>query len=81
MFKIGKVLNFYIKTNIAIVELDGDLAVNDGIRFTREGETLFEQKVELIQVEYKKLDSATRGDVIGLKTNEEVKEGDEIFKI
>ncbi len=81
MFKIGRVINFYEKTSIAIVELDGTLAVGDRIKFSREGNFVCEQKVELIQMGYKKLDSATRGDVVGLKTNEETQKGDEIFKI
>lgn len=81
MFKVGKVLQFYAKTSIAIVELDGTLSVGDRIKFERLGETLFEQKVELIQIEYNKVDSANRNDVVGLKTNEEVQKGDEIFKI
>lgn len=81
MFKIGRVINFYTKTSIAIVELDGNIAVGDRIKVTRQGDTIFEQTVELIQMEYKKLDSAERGSVVGLKTNEEAQKDDEIFKI
>ena len=81
MFKVGKVLQFYSKTSIAIVELDGTLAIHDKIKFVRNGSNLFEQVVESIQVEYKKVDSANRGDVVALKTNEEVQKEDEIFKI
>ena len=40
-----------------------------------------EQIIELIQLGYEKVDSATRGNVIGLKTNEKVEKGDEVFKI
>ncbi|HTK03590.1 MAG TPA: translation elongation factor-like protein [Alphaproteobacteria bacterium] len=81
MFKVGKVLNFYSKTSVAIVELSGILAVGDRIKFEREGNFVCEQKVEVIQIEYKKVDSASRGSVVALKTNEEVKEGDEIFQV
>lgn len=81
MFKVGKIIHFYTKTSIAIVELDGTLSIGDQVRFVRNGETLFEQKVDVIQIEYNKVDSAERGSVIGLKTNEEVEEDDEVFKI
>ena len=81
MFKVGKVLNFYTKTSIALVELSGILAVGDRIKFERDGNFVCEQKVELIQIEHNKVSSAQRGSVIGLKTNEEVKEGDEIFQV
>ena len=81
MFKIGRVSHFYDKIGVAIVELDGTLAVGDSIKFVRGGEDLFEEKVESIQIEHKKVDSAGKGDVIGLKTNEAVREGAEVFKV
>ena len=81
MFKIGKVSHYYDKLNVAIVDLDGTLSVGDNIKFTRGGEDLFEQKVESIQIEHEKKDSAGKGDVVGLKTQEAVKEGTEVYKI
>ncbi|MCX6705218.1 MAG: hypothetical protein NT162_02675 [Candidatus Woesebacteria bacterium] len=81
MFKIGKVSHYYDKLNVAIVDLDGTLSVGDNIKFVRGGEDLFEQKVESIQIEHEKKDSAGKGDVVGLKTQEAVKEGTEVYKI
>ncbi len=80
MFKIGKVVHYYDKLTVAIVELDGTLSVGDSIKFVRGGEDLSEQKVESIQIEHEKKNSAGKGDVIGLKTHEAVKEGTEVFK-
>jgi len=79
--KIGKVTHYYDKIGVAVLELTSSLAAGDTIKFVRGGEDLFEQKVESIQVEHEKKDSAKKGDVIGLKTNEEVKEGAEVFKV
>jgi hypothetical protein len=81
LFKVGKVIHFYDKLNVAIVELDATLSVGDEIKFARAGEDLFKQKVESIQIEHEKKDTAGKGDVIGLKTNEAVKEGTEVYKI
>ena len=81
MFKVGRVTHYYDKIGVAIVELDGTLTVGDKVKFTRGGEDLFEQAVDSIQVEHEKKDSAGKGDVIGLKTNEAVKEGSEVFKL
>ena len=81
MFKVGKVSHYYDKLSVAIIDLDGTLSVGDNIKFVRGGEDLFEQKVESIQIEHEKKDSADKGDVIGLKTNEAVREGTEVFKI
>ena len=81
MFKIGKVTHFYDKIGVAIVDLDAPLGVGDKIKFVRGGEDLFTEEVKSIQIEHEKVDSAKKGDVIGLKTNEEVEKGDEIFKV
>lgn len=80
MFKIGKVTHYYDKIGVAIVELDNSLAVNDKIKFMDDGKELFSQMVGSIQVEHEKKDSADRDDVVGLKTDEKVKEGAEVFK-
>jgi len=81
MFKVGTVSHFYDKIGVAIIELNGTLSVGEKVKFVKSGEDLFEQVVESIQVEHKKLDSAGKGDVIGLKTHEVVKEGTEVFKV
>jgi translation elongation factor EF-1alpha len=81
LFKVGKVTHYYDKLSVAIIDLDGTLSVGDNIKFVRGGEDLFEQKVESIQIEHEKKDSAGKGDVVGLKTNEAVKEGTEVFKV
>jgi len=81
MLKVGKVSHYYDKLGVAIVELDGTLSVGDKIKFTRGGEDLFEETVESIQIEHEKKDSAGKGDVIGLKVNEAVKEGSEVYKV
>ncbi|OGM57003.1 hypothetical protein A3E46_02315 [Candidatus Woesebacteria bacterium RIFCSPHIGHO2_12_FULL_46_16] len=80
-FKVGKVTHYYDKIGVAVSELDGALAVGDKIKFVRGGEDLFEQTVESMQVEHEKIDSAKKGDVVGLKVEQEVREGAEIYKL
>ena len=81
LFKVGKVTHYYGKIKVAIVELDADLSIGDKIKFVRGGEDLFEQEVKSIQIEHKKIETAKKGDVIGLQVEKEVKEGAEVFKI
>lgn len=81
MFKIGKVTNYYSKLGVAIIELDGTLSVGDKVRFLPDEKDSFEQIVESIQIEHQKKDSANKGDVIALKTNETVKAGTQIYKV
>lgn len=80
-FKIGKVTHYYDKIEVAVVELDAKLSEGEKIKFVRGGEDIFEQEVGSIQIEHKKLKSAKKGDVIGLKVDQEVKEGAEVYKI
>jgi putative protease len=80
LFKIGKVSHYYDKIGVAIVELDATLSVGDKIKFVRGGEDMFEETVESIQIEHEKVESATKGQVIGLKTEKMVKPGAEVYK-
>lgn len=80
-FKIGKVIHYYDKIGVVIVELDGALSTGDKIKFMRGGENLFEQKVDSIQIEHEKKESAGKGSVVGLKVEKEVKEGAEVYKV
>lgn len=80
-FKVGKVTHYYDKIGVAIIELDADLAVGEKIKFVRGGEDLFEQEVTSMQVEHKQIDSAKKGDVIGLKAENEIKEDAEVYKV
>ncbi len=80
-FKIGKVTHYYDKIGVAVVELDGGLSKGDKIKFVRGGEDMFEQEVKSMQIEHDKIDSAKKGDVVGLKVDQEVKEDAEVYKI
>jgi len=79
--KIGKVTHYYDKIGVAIIELDANLANGDKIKFVRGGEDLFEQEVKSMQIEHDKVDSAKKGDVVGLKADKEIKDGAEVFKV
>jgi len=81
VFKVGIVTHYYDKLGVAIVELDGNLSVGDEVKFSKGGEDFFQQKVESIQIEHEKKDTANKGDVVGLKVKDAVKEGTEVFKI
>lgn len=78
--KIGTVIHYYDKIGVAIVALTDSLSVGDKIKFTRGGEELFSQNVESIQLEHKSIDKAESGQEVGLKTEQKVKEGAEVFK-
>lgn len=77
---IGKITHYYSNLGVAIIELSDKLEVGDRIKI--KGVTSnFEQDVDSIQIDRKPIEKAKKGDVIGLKVGEKVREGDEVFKI
>ena len=80
MKKVGKVTHFYDNIGVAIVELSATLKVGDKIKFEGHGAD-FEQDVESLQIEHKPVEKASKGEVVGLKTEQAVKEGTEVEKV
>lgn len=78
--KVGKVIHYYDKIGVAVVELAGPLAVGDTIKIEGHGRD-FNQKVSSIQMEHEKVEKAKKGDSVGLKVDQEAKNGDEVTKI
>lgn len=79
--KIGEVTHYYDKIGVAVIELKSSLKVGDTIKFARGGEDLFEQTVTSIQKEHESVEKAEKGDDIGLKVDQEVKDGAQVYKI
>ncbi len=76
---IGKVVHYFDKLGVAIINLDsGSLKVGDKIRFKR-GEEEFAQKVTSLQVEHEEVDSVKKGDSFGLKVDKPTKPGTEVY--
>lgn len=78
--KVGKVTHYYDNLGVAIVELEATLKVGDKVKFEGHGAD-FEQNVDSLQIEHKQVEKASKGEVIGLKTAQKVKEGTEVEKI
>jgi translation initiation factor IF-2 len=78
--RVGKVTHFFDRISVAVLALDGQLAVGDTIRF-RGHETDFEQKVESLQVEHEAVNSAGPGQEVAMKVAQKARENDEVIKI
>lgn len=79
-FKIGRIVHYYDKIGVAVLELTDGLVVGDTIRISGHGKE-FTQAVNSMQVEHESIQEAKKGQAIGLKAEQEVKEGDEVFKV
>jgi len=75
---IGKVMHFFNKISVAVVELSAEL--RNGDRISIEGPAgVLEQVVESMQIEKTQVEKAGRGQSIGLKVDSRVKEGDLVY--
>jgi translation elongation factor EF-1alpha len=78
---LGKVTHFFNKIGVAVVELQKDsLKVGETLHF-KGGERDFEQKVDSMQIEHESVPEAKKGESIGLKVEQAVREGDQVFKV
>ena len=77
---VGKVVNYFTKIGVAIIELNDSLAAGD--RISVEGATTnLQQTVESMQIEHKAVEKARKGDSIGLKIVDRCRKGDSVYKI
>ena len=77
MKKVGTVTHYYGKIGVAIVKLSGTLKVGDRIKF--ENGTELEQTADSIQIEHRQVEEAKKGDMVGLKVPQKVKEGATVY--
>lgn len=78
--EVGKITHFFSKINVAVVELTAPLSVGDKIRI--QGPTTdFEQTVQSMQIEHENVEAAKKGQSIGLRVSERVRENDTVYKV
>ena len=76
--QIGKITHYFSKIGVGVLELEGSLKVGDTIVISaHQGD--FEQLVDSMQVEHNQVTQAKKGDAVGLKVSEPVKEGDLVY--
>lgn len=78
---IGKITHYFSNISVAVIDLVSVLKEGDNIRITGGEDTDFEQTVDSMQVEHKEVKTAKKGDSVGLKVKEKVREGYNVFKI
>ncbi|MFH1710167.1 MAG: translation elongation factor-like protein [bacterium] len=76
--KIGEIAHYFGKIGVAAIKMKSGLNVGDTIHI--KGHTTdFEQVVDSIQIEHQSIPKAKKGDDIGIKVKDHVREGDEVF--
>ena len=78
--EIGHITHYFSKISVAVVEITGgSLKVGETIHI--KGHTTdFSQAVESLQEEHQQVMEAKKGDSVGMKVEEPVRQGDIVYK-
>ncbi len=79
--QIGRILHYFDRISVAVVELDGELSVGDAIRIIGGKETDFKQVIESMELEHEKIGKAKKGQAIGMELKDKAREGYKVYKI
>lgn len=77
---VGKITHYFDKIGVGVVELSAPLKVGDKISI--EGhDKVVEQTIDSMQIDQQPVPKAKKGEAIGLKVAEPVKNNDKVFKV
>ena len=78
--RIGQVTHYFKRIDVAVLELSGGLMVGDVVRI--QGHTTdFTQRVESMEIERQKIQSAGPRAEVALKVIERVRRGDAVYVV
>ncbi len=79
--KVGEVFHYFTKIGVAAIRLtDGALAVGDTVQI--QGPTTnLEQPVDALQIEHATVQRAEKGQEVGLRVTDRVREKDFVYRI
>ena len=78
--EIGTITHWFDKIGVAVIKLSGALAVGDRIKIKR-GDEEFEDTVSSMQIDYKEVTDAGKGDDVAMKISHKAHEGAVVFKL
>ena len=77
---IGEVTHYFGNIGVAVMKLKDKIKAGEEIRIEG-GETDFNQAVESMEVDHKKVKEAKKGDEVGMKVDQKVREGYRVYKM
>lgn len=77
---IGTVTHYFANIDVGVIKLSAPLAKGDVIRIVGGQSTDFNQTVSSMQVDHEEITKAKKGNSIGLKVKEKVREGYRVYK-
>ncbi len=77
--KVGTVTHYYDKIGVAVINVLAPIKAGDRIKISGHDKE-FEQEIASLQVEHQNIQTAKKGDDVGMKVDQPVKDGDEVYK-
>jgi translation elongation factor EF-1alpha len=78
--EIGKITHYFTNIGVGVIELSKTLKVGDKVKI-KGATTDFEQVIDSMQVDKAPVEKAKKGNSIGLKLEDKVRQGDIVFKV
>lgn len=78
--RIGKVIHYYNRINVAVLLLTDEIKIGDTVHFLGHS-TDFTQKVTSMEIEHQKVQVVGAGEEVAAKVNNEVRRGDQVYKV
>lgn len=78
--EVGKVTHYYTKIGVAVIELIDTLKAGQTIHI-KGATTDFTQIVDSMQIEHETVPEAKKGQSIGMKVKDHVREHDQVFVV
>lgn len=77
---VGKIDHYFDKINVAAMKLGDSLKVGDTVRIEG-GSVAFTQQIASMQIKHDVVNTAKKGDEVGFKVKQKVREGYRVFKV
>ncbi len=77
---IGEITHYYDDIKVAVIECKDNICVGQELHIVGGEDTDFKQKVASMQFDHKPIAKAKKGQSIGMKVKEKVREGYKVFK-
>ncbi|MFH1461073.1 MAG: EF-Tu/IF-2/RF-3 family GTPase [Patescibacteria group bacterium] len=78
---VGKITHYFTNIGVGVIEVtNGKLKKGDKIHI-KGATTDFEQSIDSMQIEHENVEKAKKGEAAGLKVEQQVREGDEVYLV
>jgi len=78
--EIGKIVHFFDKISVGIIELSDGLKIGDKIRIKGHASD-FTEDVSSMEIEHVTVTEAKSGDAVGIKVSQKAHQNDKVYKV